>query len=155
MVIGITGSIAACKIPFLVRLLIEGAEVKVVAAFGNRFRYAAHPRHPFQERRHLPSFRQGDRRMEKPCGTGALGRPDAFRPRYLHPPENGLGIADNFLITAYLSARCPVMVAPAMDLDMYRHPSTQRTSPSSSLTAMRSSSRRPENLPAAFPTGTP
>jgi phosphopantothenoylcysteine decarboxylase/phosphopantothenate--cysteine ligase len=36
------------------------------------------------------------------------------------------GIADNMLITTYLSAKCPVMVAPAMDLDMFAHPSTQR-----------------------------
>ena len=36
------------------------------------------------------------------------------------------GIADNMLITTYLSAKCPVMVAPAMDLDMFLHPSTQK-----------------------------
>lgn len=36
------------------------------------------------------------------------------------------GIADNLLLTTYLSAKCPVMVAPAMDLDMYKHPATQR-----------------------------
>ena len=36
------------------------------------------------------------------------------------------GIADNMLITTYLSAKCPVFIAPAMDMDMYNHPSTQR-----------------------------
>ena len=36
------------------------------------------------------------------------------------------GVADNLLLTTYLSARCPVVVAPAMDMDMYQHPSTQR-----------------------------
>jgi len=36
------------------------------------------------------------------------------------------GIADNFLVTAYLSAKCPVMLAPSMDLDMFQHPSTQK-----------------------------
>jgi phosphopantothenoylcysteine decarboxylase/phosphopantothenate--cysteine ligase len=36
------------------------------------------------------------------------------------------GICDNLVVTTYLSARCPVMVAPAMDLDMFQHPSTQR-----------------------------
>jgi len=36
------------------------------------------------------------------------------------------GIADNLLLTTYLSAKCPVMIAPAMDLDMYRHPATQK-----------------------------
>ena len=36
------------------------------------------------------------------------------------------GIADNLLLTTYLSAKCPVMVAPAMDLDMYRHPATRQ-----------------------------
>ena len=36
------------------------------------------------------------------------------------------GICDNLLVTTYLSARCPVMIAPAMDLDMFLHPSTQR-----------------------------
>lgn len=37
------------------------------------------------------------------------------------------GIADNLLLTTYLSARCPVMAAPAMDLDMYAHPATQES----------------------------
>jgi len=36
------------------------------------------------------------------------------------------GIADNMLITTYISAKCPVLIAPAMDLDMYAHPSTQK-----------------------------
>jgi phosphopantothenoylcysteine decarboxylase/phosphopantothenate--cysteine ligase len=36
------------------------------------------------------------------------------------------GMADNLLVATYLSARCPVVFAPAMDLDMYRHPSTQK-----------------------------
>ena len=36
------------------------------------------------------------------------------------------GIADNFLVTTYLSAKCPVMLAPSMDLDMFQHPSTQK-----------------------------
>ena len=37
------------------------------------------------------------------------------------------GIADNLLLTTYLSAKCPVMAAPAMDLDMYAHPATQES----------------------------
>jgi phosphopantothenoylcysteine synthetase/decarboxylase len=36
------------------------------------------------------------------------------------------GIADNLLLTTYLSARCPVVLAPAMDLDMFQHPSTRK-----------------------------
>ena len=36
------------------------------------------------------------------------------------------GIADNLLLTTYLSARCPVFIAPAMDMDMYDHPATQK-----------------------------
>ena len=48
------------------------------------------------------------------------------------------GVADNMLITTYLSAKAPVFVAPAMDLDMYAHPSTQKNS--SSLRIMTSGS---------------
>jgi phosphopantothenoylcysteine decarboxylase / phosphopantothenate---cysteine ligase len=36
------------------------------------------------------------------------------------------GIADNMLVTTYMSAKCPVFIAPAMDLDMFAHPSTQK-----------------------------
>jgi phosphopantothenoylcysteine decarboxylase/phosphopantothenate--cysteine ligase len=129
IVIGITGSIAAYKIPFLVRLLVkEGAEVKVVMTpsatdfvtpltlatlSGNDVIF-----HPFDKetgawKSHVELGYWADLMLFAPVTACTLGKMAS-------------GIADNFLVTAYLSAKCPVMVAPAMDLDMYRHPSTQK-----------------------------
>ena len=61
------------------------------------------------------------------CGYGALGRFYLIAPATANTlGKMAHGIADNLLLTTYLSAKCPVMVAPAMDLDMYRHPATRQ-----------------------------
>ncbi len=128
IVIGITGSIAAYKIPFLVRLLArEGAEVKVVmtpsaADFVTPLTLATLSRNdvisqPFDKttgkwNSHVELGQWADLMLFAPVTASTLGK-------MAH------GVADNFLVTVYLSAKCPVMIAPAMDLDMYRHPSTQ------------------------------
>ena len=129
IVVGITGSIAAYKIPLLVRLLIRaGAEVRVIMTpvatdFVTPLTLSTLSQHPviidpFKEtsgewNNHVELGSWADLMMFAPVTANTLGK-----------MVNG--IADNFVITAYLSAKCPVFIAPAMDLDMYGHPSTQR-----------------------------
>jgi len=129
IVIGITGSIAAYKIPFLVRLLIrEEALVRVImtpsaTAFVTPLTLSTLSRanvivDPFREssgewNNHVELGSWADVMVFAPVTANTLGK-------------MANGIADNFLVTAYLSAKCPVFIAPAMDLDMYNHPSTQK-----------------------------
>lgn len=128
IIIGVTGSIAAYKAAALVRLLVkEGAEVKVVMTdlakqFITPLTLATLSRHPVMVEFYNPE--NGDWHSHVDMGLWA--------DLYLIAPATANtigkmahGIADNLLLTTYLSAKCPVMVAPAMDLDMYRHPATQ------------------------------
>lgn len=129
IIVGVTGSIAAYKAATLVRLLVkEGAEVKVVMTelakqFITPLTMATLSKHPVMVEFYNPE--NGDWHSHVDMGLWA--------DLYLIAPAtaNTLGkmahgVADNLLLTTYLSAKCPVMVAPAMDLDMYRHPATQR-----------------------------
>ena len=129
IIVGITGSIAAYKAASLVRLLVkEGAEVKVVMTelakqFITPLTLATLSKHPVMVEFYNPE--NGDWHSHVDMGLWA--------DLYLIAPAtaNTLGkmahgIADNLLLTTYLSAKCPVMVAPAMDLDMYRHPATRQ-----------------------------
>jgi phosphopantothenoylcysteine decarboxylase/phosphopantothenate--cysteine ligase len=128
IVVGITGSIAAYKIPFLVRLLMrEGAEVRVIMTpaamdFVTPLTLSTLSMHavivqPFKANsgewnNHVELGQWADAMVFAPVTANTIGK-----------MVNG--IADNFVVTAYLSAKCPVFIAPAMDLDMYGHPSTQ------------------------------
>lgn len=129
VIIGVTGSIAAYKAASLVRLLVkEGAEVKVVMTelakqFITPLTLATLSKHPVMVEFYNPE--NGDWHSHVDMGLWA--------DLYLIAPATANtigkmahGIADNLLLTTYLSAKCPVMVAPAMDLDMYRHPATQQ-----------------------------
>lgn len=128
ILIGITGSIAAYKVPFLIRLLIkEGAEVKVVAT-GNAFDFvtpltlSALTGHPVYNKgfdaetgvwaSHIDLGSWADVFLVAPASASTLGKMVT-------------GHADNLLLAVYLAARCPVFFAPAMDVDMYMHASTQ------------------------------
>lgn len=128
IVLGITGSIAAYKACLLIRQLIKrGAEVQVVITpagkeFITPITLSALTRKPvisefFSQRdgtwnSHVDLGLWADVMVVAPCTASTLGK-------MAH------GIADNMLITTYLSMKAPVFIAPAMDLDMYRHPSTQ------------------------------
>ena len=129
IIVGVTGSIAAYKAAALVRLLVkEGAEVKVVMTelakqFITPLTMATLSKHPVMVEFYNPE--NGDWHSHVDMGLWA--------DLYLIAPATAntigkmaQGIADNLLLTTYLSAKCPVIVAPAMDLDMYRHPATQR-----------------------------
>lgn len=128
IIIGVTGSIAAYKAAALVRLLVKaGADVKVVMTetakqFITPLTMATLSKHPVMVEFYNPE--NGDWHSHVDMGLWA--------DLYLIAPASANtigkmahGVADNLLLTTYLSAKCPVMVAPAMDLDMYSHPATQ------------------------------
>ena len=129
IILGVTGSIAAYKAATLTRLLgKEGASVKVVMTplakeFITPLTMATLSKSPIMVDFYNPE--NGDWNSHVDLGLWA--------DLYLIAPASANtigkmagGIADNLLLTTYLSAKCPVMVAPAMDLDMYKHPATQR-----------------------------
>lgn len=130
ILLGITGSIAAYKAAYLTRLLVrEGAEVKVVMTaaakqFITPLTMATLSRNPILVEFFDPENGQWNSHV-------SLG---LWADLYLIAPATAntlskmaCGIADNLLLTTYLSARCPVMAAPAMDLDMYAHPATKES----------------------------
>jgi len=127
-ILGITGSIAAYKAANIARLLVkQGASVKVVMTplskeFITPLTMATLTKNPILVDFFNPE--NGDWNSHVDLGLWA----DA----YIIAPAtaNTLGkmangIADNLLLTTYLSAKCPIFIAPAMDLDMYKHPANQ------------------------------
>ena len=128
IVLGITGSIAAYKSCLIIRALIKhGAEVQVVITpsgkeFITPITLSALTHKPvisefFSQRdgtwhSHVDLGLWADAMLIAPCTASTLGK-------MAH------GVADNMLITTYLSMKAPVFIAPAMDLDMFQHPSTQ------------------------------
>lgn len=129
IVLGITGSIAAYKSCFIIRELVKrGAEVQVVITpagkeFITPITLSALTQKPvisefFSQRdgtwnSHVSLGLWADAMLVAPCTASTLGKMAG-------------GVADNMLITTYLSMKAPVFVAPAMDLDMYAHPTTQQ-----------------------------
>lgn len=128
IVVGVTGSIAAYKSALLVRLLVKaGAEVRVIMTpsaieFITPLTFSVLSKNPVVVESHNKITGVWNNHVE--AGMWA----DAF---VIAPASANtlakmvFGIADNQLLTSYLSARCPVFVAPAMDLDMFQHPSVQ------------------------------
>jgi len=128
ILLGITGSIAAYKAAILARSLVkEGAEVKVIMTdmakdFITPLTMATLTKNPILVDHFDPQNGSWNSHI-------ALG---IWADLYVIAPvtantiaKMSAGIADNLLLTTYLSARCPVMIAPAMDLDMWEHPATQ------------------------------
>jgi phosphopantothenoylcysteine decarboxylase/phosphopantothenate--cysteine ligase len=127
ILLGITGSIAAYKTPFLVRLLIKaGADVKVIMTpsakdFVSKLTLSTLSRNPvltdlFDEEswaNHVMLGRWADLLLIAPLSCNTLAK-------------MANGQCDNLLLAAYFSATCPVVVAPAMDEDMWHHPATQQ-----------------------------
>lgn len=129
IILGITGSIAAYKAAYLIRALVKkGAEVQVVITpagkeFITPLTLSTLSRHPvisefFSNRdgtwnSHVDLGLWADAMLIAPATASTIGK-------------MANGIADNMLITTYLSCKAPVFVAPAMDLDMFAHPATQQ-----------------------------
>jgi len=126
ILLGVTGSIAAYKSLLLIRLLVkEGAEVKVVMTpaakdFVTPLSLSTLAKHPvlldlFEGdtwANHVELGRWADLMVIAPLSCNTLAK-------------MAQGLCDNLLMAAYLSAVCPVVVAPAMDEDMWKHPSTK------------------------------
>lgn len=129
ILLGVTGSIAAYKAANIVRLLVtQGAEVKIVMAplakqFITPLTLATLAKNPIyvdffnpengEWNSHVSLGMWADAYLIAPATANTIGK-------------MANGIADNLLLTSYLSAKCPVFVAPAMDLDMYAHPAVQK-----------------------------
>ncbi|MCD8102391.1 MAG: bifunctional phosphopantothenoylcysteine decarboxylase/phosphopantothenate synthase [Alistipes sp.] len=129
ILVGITGSIAAYKAAILVRNLIRGgAEVKVVMTrlakqFITPLTMATLSKNPIL----VDFFDPEDGRWNSHVSLGEWADAYLIAPATANTmAKMATGVADNLLLTAYLSARCPVFVAPAMDLDMFAHRATQR-----------------------------
>lgn len=128
ILLGVCGSIAAYKAAVLIRLLKkEGAEVKVIMTASaldfitpltlatlskNPVLGAFHDEKTGEWESHVELGLWADIFLIAPASANTLGK-------------MANGICDNLLLATYLSARCPVMIAPAMDLDMYRHQATK------------------------------
>jgi phosphopantothenoylcysteine decarboxylase/phosphopantothenate--cysteine ligase len=129
VLLAVTGSIAAYKTAFFVRLLVkEGAEVQVIMTnsakdFITPLTLSTLSKRPViiepfdpetgEWSNHVELGRWADVMVVAPASANTLSKMAA-------------GIADNFVTTCYLAAKCPVFFAPAMDLDMFHHPSVQK-----------------------------
>ena len=129
IILGVTGSIAAYKSAQLIRLLVkQGAEVKVIMTtlakeFITPLTLATLAKNPIlvdffdptngNWNSHVDLGLWADAYLIAPATANTIGK-------------MANGIADNLLLTTYLSAKCPVFIAPAMDLDMFAHPANQR-----------------------------
>jgi phosphopantothenoylcysteine decarboxylase/phosphopantothenate--cysteine ligase len=129
IILCVTGSIAAYKAAYLLRGLIkQGAEVQVVMTpYAKEFispltlsTLSGRPvlsdfftRSDGSWNSHVDLGLWADLLLVAPATATTMGK-------------MANGICDNLVVTTYLSARCPVIIAPAMDLDMFQHPSTQR-----------------------------
>jgi len=129
IILGITGSIAAYKAAILLRLLVkEGAGVQVlITPAGKEFitpvTLSALSGKPVISE----FFGSGDGTWHSHVDLGLWADAMIIAPATAATMGKMTGgIADNMLVTTYLSAKCPVFVAPAMDLDMFKHPSTQK-----------------------------
>lgn len=129
IVLGITGSIAAYKAALLLRLFRkEGAEVQVViTAAGKEFITPLTLSTLSQKPVISEFFASADGSWNSHVDLGIWADLMVIAPASATTiGKMANGIADNMLITTYLSMKAPTMVAPAMDLDMFAHPSTQR-----------------------------
>ena len=129
ILLGVTGSIAGYKSAQIIRLLVkQGAEVKVVMTplakeFITPLTLATLAKNPIlvdffdptngNWNSHVKLGMWADAYVIAPASANTIGK-------------MANGIADNLLLTSYLSAKCPVFIAPAMDLDMFAHPAMQR-----------------------------
>ena len=129
IILGITGSIAAYKAAMLLRLFIkEGAEVQVVITPAGKEFITPVTLSALSDKPVVSEFfGANDGTWNSHVDLGLWADVMVIAPATASTMgKMANGIADNMLITTYLSAKCPVMVAPAMDLDMFAHPSTQR-----------------------------
>ncbi len=129
IIIGVTGSISAFKIPVLIRLLKkEEAIVKIVmtpaaTAFVTPLTLSTLSENPVL----VEPFNRDTGEWNSHVELGLWADLFIIAPASANTiAKMANGVADNFLLISYLSAKCPVFFAPAMDLSMYKHPTTQQ-----------------------------
>ena len=129
IIVGVTGSIAAYKAAMLIRLLVkEGADVRVIMTplakeFITPLTLATLSKHPIL----VEFFDPENGAWNSHVSLGEWADAYVIAPATANTlSKMATGEADNLLTTTYLSAKCPVFAAPAMDLDMYAHTATQR-----------------------------
>lgn len=126
ILVGVTGSIAAYKAAFLVRLLVkEKAEVKVVITNAAKDFITPLTLSTLSKNPVLTQFTDGDQgEWNNHVALGLWADAMLIAPASANTiGKMANGLCDNLLLATYFSARCPVFFAPAMDLDMYQHPS--------------------------------
>lgn len=129
ILLGVSGGIAAYKSALLTRLLVkEGAEVKVMMtpgakAFIGALTFSTLSKNPVA----VDFYNESDGTWNNHVAAGMWGDLILIAPATANTiSKMAVGMSDNFLITTYLSAKCPVAIAPAMDLDMWLHSTTQK-----------------------------
>lgn len=127
IILGITGGIAAYKATILTRLLVKsGAEVQVIMTpsahdFVSPLTLSTLSNHPVYTQFSNSETGEWNNHVELGLWADLI----IIAPASAHTlAKCAAGICDNLLVATYLSAKCPVLFAPAMDLDMYAHPST-------------------------------
>ncbi len=126
ILVGVSGSIAAYKAAFLVRLLIKKeAEVKVVMTDAAKDFITPLTLSTLSKNPTLSKFTDGDKgEWNNHVDLGLWADAMLIAPASANTiGKMANGLCDNLLLATYLSSRCPVFFAPAMDLDMYQHPS--------------------------------
>jgi phosphopantothenoylcysteine decarboxylase/phosphopantothenate--cysteine ligase len=129
VILGITGSIAAYKAVYLLRLLVkEGAEVQVIITPAGKEFITSVTLSALSGKPVLSEFfANNDGTWHSHVDLGLWADIMLIAPASANTMGKMVNaICDNLLITTYLSAKCPVLVAPAMDLDMFAHPANQR-----------------------------
>jgi len=126
IILGVCGSIAAYKSAQLVRLLIkEGAEVKVILSKGATDFITPLTFATLSKNNVFSEFSNDLDQWNNHVELGLWADIMLIAPATANTiAKMSNGICDHFLLGTYLSAKCPVIIAPAMDLDMYKHPAT-------------------------------
>lgn len=126
IVVGVSGSIAAYKSLFLIRLLVKaGAEVRVIMTSSAKEFVTPLSFHTLSKQP-VASDIHNENEWNQHVSWGLWADLMVIAPATAHTiAKAAQGLASDMVTATYLSARCPVVFAPAMDLDMWHHPSTQ------------------------------
>ena len=128
IILGVTGSIAAYKSAVLLRLLVkEGAEVKVIMTFSATDFITPLTLSVLSKNPVISHLQNDAGTWNNHVELGLWADLIVIAPASANTiAKMANGLCDNMLLATYLSAKCPVFFAPAMDLDMWKHPSTKR-----------------------------